>query len=98
MLGEAAHRFDERRDQVMTVLEMNVDIPECSFAALIKRHQTIVCCEGDISRHGNQQRQSRHAYENRRQQHRTLSLEVALEVSQCGCRIVANYSGRSGTA
>ncbi len=81
VLGEAAHRFDERRDQVMAVLQMDVDVAERRFAALIERDQTIVCCEGDISRHGNQQRQSRHAYENQRQQHRPLSLEIALKVS-----------------
>jgi hypothetical protein len=62
MLGEAAHRFDERWDQVVTVLEVDVDVPERSVAALIERDQTIVCREGDISRHGNQQRQRRHAY------------------------------------
>ena len=44
VLGEAAHRLDERRDQVMAVLEMHVDVGERRVAALIERDQTIVCC------------------------------------------------------
>jgi hypothetical protein len=65
----------------MAVLEMYVDVAERSLAALIERDQTIVRCEADIGRHGDQQRQSRHADENQRQQHRSLSLRIALKVS-----------------
>jgi len=46
MLGEAAHRFDERRDQVVTVLEMNVDVPERSFAALINTINRVAEIDG----------------------------------------------------
>jgi hypothetical protein len=46
----------------MAVLEMDVDVAERGVAALIEGDQTIVCPESNISRHGNQQRQSRQAY------------------------------------
>jgi phage shock protein A len=72
-------RLVERRDRVMAVLQRDVDVAKRSVAALIEGDQTIACCEGDISRHGDQQRQSRHAYENQRQQHRSFSLDIALE-------------------
>jgi hypothetical protein len=65
----------------VAVLQMHIDIAERRFAALIERDQTIVSREGDIGRHGNQQRQSRQAYQNQSQQHRSLSLEIALKVS-----------------
>jgi hypothetical protein len=48
----------------MAVLEMDVDVAERRVAALVECDQSIVCREGDNSRHGNQQRQSRHAYQN----------------------------------
>jgi hypothetical protein len=63
---------------------MYVDVAERSFAALIERDQAIMCSVSDTNGHGNQQRQSRHADQKQRQQHCSLSLEIALKVSRTG--------------
>ena len=63
----------------MAVFQMHVDVAERSIAALIERDQAIVCRNADIGRHGDQQRQRRRGDQNQRQQHRALSLEIALK-------------------
>ena len=42
MSGIAADSFDERRDEVVAVLELHVDIREGCIAALVQRHQSVV--------------------------------------------------------
>ena len=70
---------------------MHIDVAERRFAALIERHQTIVRGIGNKGRHGDQQRHNRNAYQDYRQQHRLLSLEIAHKLSRQGCKIVEEY-------
>jgi hypothetical protein len=42
MADEGAHRLDKAGNEVMTMLQLHVDIGESRVAAFVQRHQAVV--------------------------------------------------------